>query len=434
MKGKSLHIYVVLATFFPIVGGVEKQALAQCQRLQQKDHHVTVITFRHDSLWQKYEEIGGLQIIRVAGLLLGSRKRLPVVLQKVLYLLSIVVIGWLLWQRRKQYDVLHVYQLNLLALPASLICRFAGKPLIVAMHSAGPGKTGSSFSQPSLLGGPLDSGMPYLQINETVKGGGDLERLRNQGKLTFGLIRALLHHPNIVMVVLSSRMKKYVLAQGFPFSDGQIIPNGVDINHFRPLSPVSTIDVTNTVVCVSRLSYEKGIDVLLQAWHIVHQELPQAKLIIVGSGTLRVQLEQMAEALNIMGSVEFVGLQQDVIAQLQRGCIATLPSRWEGMPVAILEAMACGLPCVAARVSGSEDIIQHGKNGLLFDPEDYATMAAELVSLLRNTSLRVEYGASARATIESHYSLESVTDAYVTLYQRSIHNHMRVKVPEELQE
>jgi glycosyltransferase involved in cell wall biosynthesis len=126
----------------------------------------------------------------------------------------------------------------------------------------------------------------------------------------------------------------------------------------------------------------------------------------------------MAQALGITDSVEFAGSQNDIPAQLHRGSVAVLPSNWEGMPNAVLEAMACGLPCVATRVSGSEDIIQHGINGLLVEPQDYESLAKALLTLLRDPILAKKYGHAARIRIEQHYSSQRIMDMYVELYQR----------------
>jgi len=90
------------------------------------------------------------------------------------------------------------------------------------------------------------------------------------------------------------------------------------------------------------------------------------------------------------------------------------------MPNAPLEAMACGLACVATRVSGSEDIIQHGVNGLLVEPGDYPGMAQSLLKLLNDSSLVQQYKDVARETIQKRYSLASVTDMYIELYQNII--------------
>jgi glycosyltransferase involved in cell wall biosynthesis len=197
------------------------------------------------------------------------------------------------------------------------------------------------------------------------------------------------------------------------------IPNGVDVVRFAPGRSDSGDDGrARTVVCVTRLSYSKGVDVLLHAWQLVHEQAPQARLIIVGIGSLGNQLERLAEDLGVVSTVEFAGLQHDVPAQLHRGGLVVLASRWEGMPNAVLEAMACGLPCVATRVSGSEDIIQHEVTGLLVEPEDPPSLARALLALLQDPALAQEYGRAARATIEQHYSLERVTDRYVALYEQ----------------
>jgi glycosyltransferase involved in cell wall biosynthesis len=136
----------------------------------------------------------------------------------------------------------------------------------------------------------------------------------------------------------------------------------------------------------------------------------------------------MAQALSIADCVEFAGLQSDIPAQLHRGRLAVLPSRWEGMSNALLEAMACGLACVATRTSGSEDLIEHGVNGLLVEPEDYQSMAKALLTLLDNSALVQEYGGAARETIERYYSFEQIMDKYVELYRRITDRPIRQEI------
>lgn len=220
-----------------------------------------------------------------------------------------------------------------------------------------------------------------------------------------------------MIIVLSTRTERYLQRNGFDLPETQIIPNGVDITRFQ-LAPQDNniVQRARTVICVSKARYEKGLDVLLQAWHIVHKHVPDAQLIIVGSGPLQPQLQHMAEALNIAQSVEFAGLQSDIPAQLHRGLIGILPSRWEGMPNALLEAMASGLACIATRVSGSEDVIQPGINGLLVESEDYQAMAKALITLLQAPELALQYGNAAHTLIEQSYTLEHILDMYIQIY------------------
>jgi len=136
----------------------------------------------------------------------------------------------------------------------------------------------------------------------------------------------------------------------------------------------------------------------------------------VGAGPRRAQLESLTVTLGIADSVEFVGEQSDVAAWLRRSAVAVLPSRWEGMPNALLEAMASGLPCVATRVSGSEEVIQQEVNGLLVEPEDHAALAQALLAVLLDPALGDRYGCAARATIVERYSLDHVMNVYLDLY------------------
>jgi len=420
------RIYMAISTFYPVVGGAEKQALMQGRSLRERGYATTIITFRHDKTWLPCEVIEGVPVKRIAGLLLGWREKLPKVLQKLFYLLAMVIMGWTLWRHRQYYDILHVYQLNLLVLPAALACLFSGKPMVVSLRCADTGHNGRASTQATLIAGPLDTHTAGLRMSGLIHGESDLEGLERLGKPVVRLTHALLQHVHAVVLVLSSRMLKDLAAHNFLLPNTQLIPNGVDSKHFHPDTSWNE-KREQVVVCVAQLRYQKGIDVLLQAWRLVLQQLPQARLILVGNGPIQSQLDYMAQALGIAGSVEFAGEQKDVAAQFHRGAIAVLPSRFEGMPNALLEAMACGLACVATRVSGSEDIIQHGVNGLLVESEDYQGLAQALLALFRDPRLAERYGQEARATIEQHYALEHITDTYVELYARLVHSKLRAE-------
>jgi len=419
------RIYIVIATFLPAIGGAEKQAFAQAHSLRNRGYDATIVTFHHQPIWPKREVMEGVPVIRVAGKLLKNRSKRPRLLQKLAYFAAMLVLGWTLLRQRRRYDVIHVYGLNLLALFVAFVCRLTGKALIIAIRSAGSGEVTKFHSKSSLLAGSLDASASWLEVDERLQATGrvhvnsDLETLASMGQPVVDLTRYLLSSAHTAIVVLSSRMKNSLAEHHFNLPDVQLIPNGVDIMHFQPASSDTSFDeLSQVVICVSGLRYEKGIDVLLQAWHLVHKQAPQARLIIVGKGSLQSQLERMADVLGIADRVDFTGLRDDISELLHSSGLAVLPSRWEGMPNAVLEAMSCGLPCVATRVSGSEDIISHGVNGLLVEPEDYQGIAQALLTLLNDPLLSQKYGHAARETIERHYSLEQVMDRYIELYQR----------------
>jgi glycosyltransferase involved in cell wall biosynthesis len=119
-------------------------------------------------------------------------------------------------------------------------------------------------------------------------------------------------------------------------------------------------------------------------------------------------------------------LRTDVIELLQQCWGFVMPSRWEGMPNALLEGMACGLPCVATRVSGSEDAITDGVNGLLVEPEQPAAMALALRRIIEDTDLAQRLGREARASVVRDYQLGTVIEQNLELYRRLLTDEQNV--------
>jgi glycosyltransferase involved in cell wall biosynthesis len=419
------RIYIAIGTFHPLVGGAERQALLQGQALRALGYDATIVTLRHDRAWPKHDVVEGVPVVRVAGMALGGREKLPTPLRRLAYLLGVFILGWALWWRRQRFDILHVYQLNLLILPAALVSGLVSKPLIVALRCADSHYQGVSSNRQLASSRPLQTPAQPSPAEGPDRSRGDLEALESLGKPMVLLTHYLLRRPLVVLVVLSARMRQDLLSHGFHFDGVQAIPNGVDLTRFRPArleSPI--VRPTKLVIYVGRLTFQKGVDVLLTAWRGVQDRLPElqrARLVIVGAGPGRAQLECLTASLGIADSVMFVGEQSDVAAWLRTSDVAVLPSRWEGMSNALLEAMASGLPCVATRVSGSEEVIQHSVNGLLVEPEDHVALAGALSTLLLDPALGDRYGRAAHATVVERYSLDHVTSVYLELYHR-LHN------------
>lgn len=414
------RVYTVVGTFLPIKGGVETQTFAQAHGLRKLGHEVTIVTFRHKSAWLSRDVIEGVPVIRVGGKLLEKRERLPRLLKRFIYFLAILALAWTMWRQRQHYDIVQVCKFGTLMIPLALVCRLTGKPLVVVVLGMNLQAASTSAASTTLLVGPLDPTAPWMQVTERSTFTGDLEQLERLGQPAIRITISLLGSIHVVVVILSTRMKTYLADHGFPAFEVRLIPNGVDLTRFYPPSEDAfTRERENTVVCIASLRFEKGIDVLLQAWRLVMEQAQSsaARLIIVGDGRLQAQLECMAKALGIAESVEFTGVRSDIPDQLRRGEIAVLPSRTEGMPNALLEAMACGSACVATRVSGSEDIIQHGINGLLVDAEDYEGLADALLTLLRDPKLCEKFRQAARETVEQQYALERIVERYSALYQ-----------------
>ncbi|MEQ7846809.1 glycosyltransferase [Nocardioides kribbensis] len=165
-----------------------------------------------------------------------------------------------------------------------------------------------------------------------------------------------------------------------------VVPNGVDLRRFGPTSPEDRVEArarlglreAPTVVCVGRLSHQKGQDGLLDAWTSVLGAVPGAQLVLVGAGPDEADLRRRASGL---GGVVFVGARVDVPDWLSAADVVTVPSRYEGMALAPLEAMASGRSVVATDVPGIAEGVVDGV-GALVPPGDPDALAAALVERL----------------------------------------------------
>jgi glycosyltransferase involved in cell wall biosynthesis len=157
------------------------------------------------------------------------------------------------------------------------------------------------------------------------------------------------------------------------------------------------------VVAMGRLSVEKGFDLLLEAFASAAAPRPDWSLAVVGEGPERPNLEEQVKRLGLSRQVHLLGLMRNPHALLRRAALFVLPSRYEGMPTALLEAMACGLPCVSFDCpSGPRELIKNGVNGLLVPPEDVPGLAQALGRVMDDDGLRRRLGVQAVSVVGDH--------------------------------
>ncbi|MEU6772685.1 glycosyltransferase family 4 protein [Streptomyces sp. NPDC046759] len=192
-----------------------------------------------------------------------------------------------------------------------------------------------------------------------------------------------------------------------------VIPNGVDTHRFRPEGIRARTGTSPLVVCVGRLCRQKGQDVLLQAWPAVLRQEPAARLVLVGDGPDEDRLRAMARE-----SVEFAGPAPDAAPWYRSADVVVLPSRWEGMALVPLEAMACARPILVTDVDGARESLPPGHlPHCLVPPEDPETLARALASLLRRAPLRAALGAQGRAHVVAAHDVRQTTDAVIDVYR-----------------
>lgn len=188
--------------------------------------------------------------------------------------------------------------------------------------------------------------------------------------------------------VMSEGMRTTVLSWGIDPGRVEVVSNGVDAGRFHPMDrniARATLGIPATekvIVCVSRLSHEKGIDVLVDAIGILAAS--NLRLYVVGDGAERGTLETRARNARSVERIVFLGTRphEEIANWLAAADLAVLPSRSEGMPNAVLEALACGRPVVATAVGGTPELLDNDSLGILVEPDDATALAHALQSAL----------------------------------------------------
>jgi glycosyltransferase involved in cell wall biosynthesis len=191
----------------------------------------------------------------------------------------------------------------------------------------------------------------------------------------------------------------------------RVIPNGVDTGRFRPDSGARAGD-RFTWLAAGRLMWKKDYATLLRAC----AGLPGATLLIAGDGPQRAELEELAADLNV--DVRFLGAREDISALMNACDGFALSSRVEGLPVALLEAAACGLPCAATNAGGVGEIVLDGRTGFLAapaDPDSLRNAMRKIMSLPAEERRRM--GSAAREHAAAHFDWDAVVPRWESLYR-----------------
>ena len=197
------------------------------------------------------------------------------------------------------------------------------------------------------------------------------------------------------------------------------IGNGVDLRRFHPV-PRRQADAKVTITCVARLDPAQNHPMLFEAVRILKARGESFRVRLVGDGALRQEHQKRCQRLGIADCVEFLGDRPDVPEILAQTDIAVLTSNQEGVPRAVLEAMAMGIPIVATRVAGMHEAVRHGETGLTVEPGDEDGLAGALALLIGDPDLRAAMGASGRAVAVRSFDERSVIGTLRWIYRAKL--------------
>jgi len=232
------------------------------------------------------------------------------------------------------------------------------------------------------------------------------------------------------IIAISEGVKKVLVEGGVEPENIEVIPSGIDFSPFEEDSFVlkfsnylrrefSFAPDDYLVGIVAHLADHKGHEYLIEATKILKEHTPKIKMIIVGEGPLRMELNRQAKELNVKDIVFFLGFREDVAKILFSLDLFVLSSYLEGLGSTILDAMACRLPVVATKVGGIPEVVIHGETGLLVPPRNPSALARAILNLYKNKTLASRLGKRGYEVVHQKFSAEAMAGKVVRLYERA---------------
>ena len=365
-------------------GGLERSARRLILELRRAGHHVTVLTRNYDGLPRR-EAIDGAMVERFP---IWGRSRL---LTSLSYLVQSL---WWLIRHRREYDVIHCHQSYAPATIGVLAKLWLGKPVLVKISTA------DEFSERR-----------------------ELERLPLSA-LRWRLLRRVDR-----FVAVNPLAAEEFTAMGIPASRITHVPNGVPLyadvafDHAVKRAAKARLGLRwrHIVIFVGRLSAEKNLSTVIEAWPQVLRQHPEAHLLLVGDGgtfrNVEPELRCQVKATGLEEQVHFIGRVADAQDYLLAADVFVLASSTEGMSNALLEAMAAGVAVVATRIPGNAALVRDGDEGILVERADAEGLAAAVIRLLQSPEEATRLARAARRAVEERFGIQRVREEYVNLYR-----------------
>ena len=227
------------------------------------------------------------------------------------------------------------------------------------------------------------------------------------------------------VIAVSAAARDFLIhGKGYPVPKVVVVPNGRDLSVYAPGDSRDAVRKelgldrdTPLVGVVGRLETQKGHTYLLDAWPAVVRALPDARLLLVGDGSLRAPLEAQARAAGVAASIIFAGFRADVPRMLDAMDVVALPSLHEGMPLTVIEAAAAARPVVATAVDGTVEVVRDRETGRLVPPADPAALGHALVELLGHPEHAAAMGRAARAFALEQFDVDRQVEATARIYR-----------------
>jgi glycosyltransferase involved in cell wall biosynthesis len=373
---------LLINSYPPTVGGAERLVQSLAGEFAAIGHPCIILT-RKTAGAPYVERMHHISIYRCP--VLGTRMLRSMIFRMGAFILLVAL--------RSRYDCIHAHSLDSPAVIASLAGRLLGKDVFVTIHNTGKVR--------SLLA-------------------------RFRGNHTLGKIISA----SKALISINREITEELTAAGCPPGKIAFIPNGVDTARFTTTDDKEKQHGLFNMGLVDRVIYifvgnfhdQKGIDTLIRAWRIFQKRVggDRALLLLAGDGVLLGDMKKLVLELGLSSTVRFLGKRNEIDTYLKLADVFVLPSRWEGLSIALLEALSSGKAVVATPVGGTRDIIRDGTNGLLTSVDDIPALADKLHVLYADETLRKRIGLAGRQTVLKRYSLKICAENHMRLYSSEV--------------
>ncbi|MEN9470374.1 MAG: hypothetical protein RL630_2107 [Verrucomicrobiota bacterium] len=275
----------------------------------------------------------------------------------------------------------------------------------------------------NILAKPLGAlmGVPLILNHDHTN---DPHRIDN--KLLLALDKSTNRFAHHLIAVASSCREFLIRHESIPPEKITLVPNAIDLRRFSPgqitrrdsrsklgLSPDAPV-----IAGVGRLNSQKNFSLFLDVAAALTPRFPNLRFLLAGEGPEEAMLREKVRQLGLTDRIVFAGYIADTRQVYAAADILLMPSRFEGLPMTLLEAMAMNLPVVASKLDGIAEVIEEGREGYLVDSADVVGFAERCAALLENPPKSSELATNARAKIEAHFSVERMTTAVESIYDR----------------
>lgn len=254
----------------------------------------------------------------------------------------------------------------------------------------------------------------------------------------FAVDRWTAHLADCITSVSEATRQFSIKREGLPAARIVTLPNGIDVSRFAAIDCQAARTTLREalgygpdelVVCTTgRLHEQKGHTYLFQAAEQLKEQYPHLRLLVIGDGPQRAALEAECRVRGLAGMVTFLGMRKDVPELLAASDLFAFPSLYEGMPNAVLEAMAMSLPVVASTADGTVEIIEHEQHGLLVPPGDTSALKDALARLMADAALRRQFAEAGHRRVVEEFTFQKTMQQTEALYDE----YLRRKAPGRL--